>query len=518
MQTKKETLFSTGLFIMLLIVLGKVIAFAKDIVISTYFGTSSDTDAFFIALNITSILFIAFYSTVSLVFLPLYNETKIKYGLQATNLFSSNIINLYLFISFIIILLGIYFAPELVNLINASSNPINIDLTIILLRIMVLSFMFSIFISFMTAIQLSNEQYLAPHLAPIINNFIVVIAIIVFAPTYGIYVPAIAGVIAWIIQAPLHKWIVRKKFNYIFHLNLKDENIKKMGFLFFPAFLGIFIDQTNIMVDTILASGLEEGSVSALNYANRLISFASGIFVMAIMSIMYPMFSKYIINEEQEKLNTSIRTSIRLLLLVMLPITAIIFIFHHEIVSIVFQRGKFDESATQVTSSVFFFYSIGIIFLGLRELFNKVFYAQKNTKTPLFISFFAVSINIILSIILVKYMGVTGLALASSISLIIYVILQIIILHKKIGVDFYEGLLLFISKLIIAISISSYIMVTYKKYNYFHNLYLDFFIGSFIGTICFLLLLLLLKNEELYSFKLLFINKIKTHTSKKKDI
>jgi len=514
---KKETLFTTGLFIMLFIVLGKFIAFAKDIVISTYFGASTDTDAFFIALNITSILFIAFYSTVSLVFLPLYNETKIKHGLQATNLFSSNIINIYLLISFIIVLLGIYFAPEFVNLINASSNPTNIDLTIMLLRIMVLSFVFSIFISFMTSIQLSNEQYISPHLVPIINNLIVVIAIVILAPKYGIYVPAVAGVVAWIIQAPLHKWIVRKNFNYIFHLNLKDESIKKMGLLFLPAFLGIFIDQTNIMVDTILASGLHEGSVSALNYANRLISFASGIFVMAIMSIMYPMFSKYIVNEEHEKLNNSIRTSIRLLLLVMLPITAIVFVFHHEIVSIVFQRGKFDESATQITSSVFFFYSIGIIFLGLRELFNKVFYAQKNTKTPLFISFIAVSTNIILSIILVKSMGVTGLAFASSISLILYVLLQLIILQHTIGKDFYNGIFIFLTKNTIAVSLSIFVMWEYKEYNYLNNLYLDFFVGALLGIIFFLLPLFFLKNEELCNLKISLSKKLKIYNPQKKD-
>ena len=495
---------------MLLIIFGKVIAFGKDIVISAFFGASSDTDAFFIALNITSILFIAFYSTVSLVFLPLYNEEKIKHGFQATNLFSSNIINLYLFSSLLIMFFGIYFAPEIVNLVNSSSNFENIELTIYLLRIMTLSFVFSIFISFMTSIQLSNEQYLAPHLVPIINNFIVVIAIVIFAPIYGVYVPAIAGVLAWMIQAPLHKWIVRKKFNYTFHLNLKDESIKKMGLLFFPAFLGIFIDQTNIMVDTILASGLQEGSVSALNYSNRLISFASGIFIMAIMSIMYPMFSKYIINAEEAKLNQSIRTSIRLLLLVMLPITAIVFVYNHEIVSIVFQRGEFDDTATQATSSVFFFYSIGIIFLGLRELFNKVFYAQKNTKTPLLISSVSVSINIILSINLVDILGIKGLALSTSISLIIYVLLQVIILNNKIGKEFYHGIIPYTGKLIISVLFSVFIMLTYNDYVVSTEYEMLIFLGgSFVGILSYMIILLLLKNEELHTI----VNKLQNRNN-----
>lgn len=492
-----------------MIIIGKAIAFGKDVVISSYFGAGSDTDAFFIALNITGILFTAFYATVSLVFLPLYNEEKIKHGLQNSSLFSSNIINLYLLISLLIMILGVYFAPKIVHIINSSTDSQNIGLTISLLRIMTLSFVFSIFISFMTSIQLSNEQYITPHLVPIINNSIVVIAITLFASNYGIYVPAVAGVVAWALQVPLHKWIVRKHFAYSFYLNLKDKNIKKMGLLFFPAFLGVFIDQTNIMVDTILASGLQEGSVSALNYSNRLISFASGIFVMAIMSIVYPMFSKHIVNGENDKLNLSIQKSIRLLLLIMLPVTAITLVYNHEIVSIVFQRGKFDTSAATLTSSVFFFYSIGIVFLGLRELFNKVFYAQKNTKTPLLISTVAVSVNILLSIMFVRYLGVEGLALASSISLIVYVFMQVVILHKKIGKDFYDGISVFLAKNIFAVSIALYAMHNYQKYSYFHNLYLDFFTGALLGIICFFLLLLLLKNEEVSIFKVMMIEKIK---------
>lgn len=497
---KKRSLFKTGLLIILLIVTGKLIAFGKDIVISAFFGVGTDTDAFFIAFNITSILFVAFTSTISVVFLPLYNENKVKYGLGTTNLFSSNLLNLYLSISFIIISLTIYFAPSIVTTINSSTNAQNIELTISLLRIMSFSLLFTIFINFLTSIELSNEQYLAPHFAPIFNNTLVVIAIVIFASTYGIYVPAVAGVMAWAIQVPIHKWIVQRYFKYKLYLNLKDENIKKMGFLFFPAFLGVFIDQTNIMVDTILASGLTEGSVSALNYANRLISFASGIFIMAIMSIMYPIFSKFIVNNEQDKLNRSLRNSIRLLLLVMLPITAIVFVYHHEIVSIVFQRGKFDQSATDITASVFFYYSIGIIFLGLRELFNKVFYAKKNTKTPLLISTIAVSTNIILSIVFVKFMGVQGLALASSISLIVYVALQIYILHKHIGNSFYQGLSPFIGLLSISVLISYLVMWYYKQQNFFHNIYIDCFSGIILGTVCLLSLLVLFKTEEVLHF------------------
>jgi putative peptidoglycan lipid II flippase len=493
---------------MILIIIGKVVAFGKDITISSFFGAGLETDAFFIALNITSILFIAFYSTVSLVFLPLYTEQKIKSTTKETNVFVSNIINLYLLLSLSIMLLSIIFAPQIIEIVNSSSNILNKNLSIDLLRIMALSFLFSIFISFMTSIQLSNNQYLYIHFTPIINNSIIALAIILFAPKYGIYVPAIAGVIAWVIQVPFHKWITRKNFRYSFYLDLKDKNLQKMGFLFLPAFLGISIDQANIMVDTVLASSLQEGSVSALNYSNRLISFSSGIFVMAIMSIMYPMFSKYVVNEEIDKLGQAIQKSMRLLLLVMVPITAIILVYNQEIVSIVFQRGKFDTAATTTTASVFFFYGLGIIFLALRELFNKVFYAQKNTKIPLLISFIAVSINIILSIIFVKSMGVEGLAFASSISLFVYVILQILILKNKIGKEFYYGMISYTAKLLFSIAIAIVLMWKYKKFDYFENIYLSFISGILLGFLTYIIILFFMKNEDITKIYMLLKSKI----------
>jgi len=506
-----QTLVKSSIIIMVLIIFGKIIAFGKDIVLSSFFGASIETDSFFIAFNITSILFVAFYSTVSLVFLPLYNEQKLKYSLSDTNIFTSNAITVYLLITFCIVTLSIIFAPEIVSFMNSSTNTKSISLTVTLLRIMTFSFLFTVFISFITSIQLSNEQYIAPHFTAIISGLIVMISIIVFAPKYGIYVPAVAGVFAWIVQAPLYVWLVRKNFRYSFHLDLKDKNLQKMGFLFLPAFLGISIDQANIMVDTVLASSLQEGSVSALNYSNRLISFSSGIFVMAIMSIMYPMFSKLIVNQEHEKLNLAIQKSIQLLLLIMVPITAIILIYNEEIVSIVFQRGKFDIIATKTTASVFFFYGLGILFLGLRELFNKVFYAQKNTKTPLIISFIAVSTNITLSIILVKSMGVEGLALASSMSLIIYVMLQFIILKRKIGKDFYHKMGVYVSKILLAVSLASFLMMRYKVFGCFDNPYISFLSGVFVGIIAYVVVLFFLKNEHIID---IFV-KLKTKLQKR---
>lgn len=506
---KKSILFKTGLLVILLILLGKVLAFGKDIVVSAYFGASTETDALFMALNITAVLFFAFYSTISLVFLPLYNEQKIRHGIKSTYLFSSQIINLYLLVTLVVSALVVVFAEQIVSIVDFSSDPVRRDLTIDLLRIMCFSFTFTVFIGFMTSVQLCNDHYIAPHLAPVISNFIVLIAVVLFSTQYGIYIVAIAGVIAWIIQIPFHLWVLRSNFKYKFKISFSGDGIKKMGFLFFPAFLGVFVDQLNIMVDTMLASDLTEGSISALNYASRLVSFSSGIFVLAIMSIMYPIFSKLSIANEKAKLDDAIRTSLRLLLLVLTPVTAVIFIFSNQIVSVIFERGAFDANSTSITASVFFFYGLGVVFIGFRELFNKVFYALKDTKTPLYISIVSVGLNIVFSLVLVEQMGVQGLALASSIALSCYVVIQLLVLYKRIGTEFLEGVPFFILKLFSSMILMVLLMYLYTTVVAFNHDFLLLAIGALLGVIVYVAFLFIFQIDEV----LTLYTKIKRKTS-----
>ena len=274
-----------------------------------------------------------------------------------------------------------------------------------------------------------------------------------------------------------------------------------MGVLFLPAFIGIFVDQVNILVDTVLASGLTDGSISALNYSNRLISFSSGIFIMAIMSIMFPIFSEHIEKDDDLSLNNAIRSSLRVLLIVMVIITSIVLVFHTEIVSIVFERGKFDSVATEKTSTVFLFYGVGLVFIGLRELFNKIFYAKKDTKTPLWISIISVSTNILLSLLLVDSMGINGLALASSLSIILYVSIQLFMLNKRIGADFYSGIPDLLLKLLLAAFLSLFSMVVFKTLYHFSYPIIGLICATSIGVFVYVVALYFLKTDEVIFIK-----------------
>ena len=108
-------------------------------------------------------------------------------------------------------------------------------------------------------------------------------------------------------------------------------------------------------------------------------------------------------------------------------------IFSKEIVSLLFGKGAFPQEAISMTGNALFYYSVGMIAFGLRDILSRGFYALQDTKTPMINATVAVVLNIVLNIILSKYLGIGGLALATSISAIVGKGLLFITLRRKIG-------------------------------------------------------------------------------------
>jgi len=489
----------TALFA-LIVLSGKIFAFIRDIVISNFFGSDFKTDAYFVANSIPSLIFVGFFSTVSLVFLPHYNKLRLNKGKEESSLFASNVLNTYVIVSFIISLLGVLFSEKLVSIVAPAFKGETLILCIKLTRILCLSFLFSVSAGILSAIQNVEKAILGPQLIPVFNNLIVISAVLFLGGRFGVEVLAYSSVLAWILQMPLQYLLSRKMFNYRPIINLKDRSLKDMGIMMLPAFVGISIDQLNFLIDNNLGSGLVEGSISALNYSTRLINFFSGLFVIVIANVIYPKISDKIVVDDNVGVSKLLNSTLRVFLLIAVPLTIISCLLRVEIVTLVFGRGEFGESAISMTSSVFLYYSVGILFILIREVNNKVFYAKLDSKTPLFISLGAIFVNLFLSVLFVKNMGVSGLALATSISIGFYVLVQFAVLIKSIGQEFLKGLIPFLVRLLIG-GVSMFLLVLYsfQYVLYFDSLLVKFLVLSAAGVSLFLIIMKVFKIKEIDS-------------------
>ena len=210
-------------------------------------------------------------------------------------------------------------------------------------------------------------------------------------------------------------------------------NIKKVIYLSLTVMIGVSVNHINVLVNRTLASQIAVGGTSALNYANMLNGFVQGLFVVPIATVIYPVISKMAVEDNMDGLKSSISEAINSISLLVIPATIGAMCFAEPVVKILFGRGAFDSQAISMTSNALFYYSIGMLGFGMRDIISRAFYSLQDTKTPMINAAIAMAMNIVLNIILSKFMGIGGLALATSISAIFCTVLLFISFRNKIG-------------------------------------------------------------------------------------
>jgi putative peptidoglycan lipid II flippase len=294
-------------------------------------------------------------------------------------------------------------------------------------------------------------------------NIIIIFSMFVASKTHNIYLLSIGSVAASLAQLLfILPFVFKKGYKFYFIFNVEDKYLRNLLAIAVPAIIGASVDQINVLVDRTIASIVAEGGISALNYASKLIVFVLGLFVTPISTVIFPLISKMAAENNYEGLKKSLSESISATNFLVIPSTVGIMVFSTPIVEMLFGRGAFDERAVQMTSSALFFYSIGMIGYGLREVLARAFYSMKDTKTPTRNAVIALLMNIILNIVLSKFLGIAGLALATSISAIVCTGLLFVSLRKKIGSFGLKE----ISISFIRITIASVIMGAVAKISY----------------------------------------------------
>lgn len=406
----------TTTILMIITLVSKVFGFVRETVIARYFGAGMEADAYFMAISIPSLIFASIGASISTTFIPLYTQLMSVDGKKSANTFASNLLNIISIICCFLLILGIIFSPSLVNLLAPGFSGDIYDLTVDLTRILFVGSIFSMISAVLTGILQSNESFLGPALIGFPYNIAVILGCIIFAKSYGVYALTIATLIGTIGQAFIQIFFVKGKYSYEPVVEFKDPYVKKLFILIIPVLIGTAIMQINTVVDKALASNLEQGSISAINYSSRLVGFVQGIFIASVITVIYPFFSKLCAKEDYDDLNEYISGSINIFTMIMLPITIITVLYSSDIVSIVFERGEFVQRDVELTAFSLVFLSLGFLPFAIREVFNRAFYALQDTRTPMINGAIAVVVNIVADLLLVKNLKVGGLSLATSLS------------------------------------------------------------------------------------------------------
>lgn len=412
--------------------LSKFLGFLREIVIASKFGLGEETDTFFMTVSVLSLFTTIITTSLRTTFIPVLIEVEKNEGYEGKLQFSNNALNVTLLCALFIFLFVMLLTPFVVRIMAPGFEGDQYNTLILFLRIGIPVVFISTILGITRGYLQSGMHFLESALTYIPFNFVYLFYLWTLSSKYGIKGLVIVHVLAFFSQILIQIPSLRRTgFKYKMHINFKDKYMRRMGWLIIPVLASVGVQDLNVIIDKALASMIETGSISALNYAVRLNTLVQAVFVGALTTVIFPMMSKAFGDKDNKTQNAIVQKGFVTILIVAFPAMVGLLILNMEIVSIAFHRGQFTQADVIMTSSSVFYYALGLIPMCLRVLLQNVFYSMQDTKSPLINGTITLVGNFIFSIILMQYMSYRGLALATSISVTITTVFMIRMLAKK---------------------------------------------------------------------------------------
>lgn len=420
-------------------VVSRVLGFVRDAAVAYVFGAGLFADAFFMAFRIANLLRrLVGEGALTSSFIPIFTEEKNSRTQEGTRALVSSVFTLIAIILIVLTVLGMIFSREIVLLMapGFASDPEKFRATVTLTWMM---FPYMVFIGLMAiamGVLNSYRHFTAPALSPVFFNLSIIVCVFAVAPFLATPIYALAvgvllgGFFQFAVQVPYLKrfgMAPRPLFDF------KDPAIKKIFILMGPAAFGVGVYQLNIFVTLWFSSQLPEGAVSYLYYAGRLMELPIGVFGVAVSTAALPSLSEHAAKKEWDGFRDSLSFALRIVNFVTIPATVGLFVLSYPIIDVLFRRGEFGAAATSGTAIALYYYTVGLVPVSISRILTSVFYSLKDTVTPVWVAFVSFIFNVIFCFVLVKPLGHGGLALATSLSSVIGVVILLIVLRYRFG-------------------------------------------------------------------------------------
>ncbi|WP_027626903.1 murein biosynthesis integral membrane protein MurJ [Clostridium lundense] len=513
----KDKVFKSSVIVMILIIIGKVLAIVRDSLVAAKFGITYIADIYNFSIGIVYLLTTISYGLTT-TFIPLNTDHIKKYTKEKRNKFVNNVINTYSIFTIILTIVLILLSKYIVIIFGSKFNN-NIEIfntSVIVVKIMLISLIFISLQSIVTGVLQCHNEFYEPAAMSIVSNVVFIVYLVFFTKAYGIYGFAVATVIGFfaqfIINVPKYK---KLGYNYEPFIDFKDSELKKMLILMMPVIISTSLIQLNNFINRAFAGKIFEGAIAVLDLANKLNTLAYEVFAIGIAMVIYPTLSQYASGENLREYKEALSKGINTIFLIMIPAAFAIAILRIPLITLLFKRGAFDERAVELTSNALLFFAPAMVAYGLRDILNKAFYAVKDTKTPMINSFMGIIINIIINIFIVKYMQVSGLTLATSISSIITTILMLMSLNKKLnGINLREVFITFMKIMFSSIIMSILLFFINEKCTMFFGMntkgsIITLIISFILGSLVYFISIYLLEIKEFTYCIQLLTNKFK---------
>jgi putative peptidoglycan lipid II flippase len=454
-MTKRESTLSTYI-VMGCTLASRLLGFVRIAILGAIFGGGSTSDVIFTVFRIpNSMRKLLAEGALSSAYIPELSRQLVedKSGEKA-RLLLSNILALLLLIVIPLTLLFIIFPGTAINILSEFEDPSQTALAVRLLPYMI-TYIFWVSISalFMGILN-SHNRFFIPAITPVFFSIAVISSLLLFHKSLGPFAMALGVIVGGIGQILIQiKPVRRLGYSLKPDFNFKSEEFRRVMVRWLPILISSSLFSVNQFIAGIFATMLEEGSVTAMEFAVTFWQLPFGLFVNSIITVTYPKMSRQAASGDFEGLRDTLYYGWKGLIAMLLPSSAVFMVIGAPIIAIAMQRGAYTLSNTLLAGQVLFAYSTGLLFVGAYNFTQRAFYTLGDMISPIKTSLLVVAVDIILTMVFlfVAHMGITGLAYANSLAYLFGIILYILQLRKKVDLSGMKELLMGLIKVILAL-------------------------------------------------------------------
>ena len=432
--------------VMFAFIISNLVGVARGIVITDAFGTTANLDSFNAANRIVEMLFnLVAGGALGSAFIPTFTGFLTREDRAGAWRLASGVVNLVLLALILISVLAWIFSPQIVReglyILVPDSDPVQVGLTVNLLRTMLPSVVIFGLSGLVMGILNAHQVFLVPAIAPAMYSIGMILGTVLLPKEWGVQRLAI-GVVGGALMhllVQLPRLMRLRDRAYHFYLGLRDKAVLAVFRLMGPRLLGVAVVQINFIANTIIALGQPEGSVTAITLAFSLMLMPQMAVAQSAAIASLPTFSAQVARGEHAEMRHSLASTLRAVLLLAIPASAGLILLRTPLVALLYQRGAFTARSTEMVAWALLWYAAGLVGHALVEILSRAFYALHDTRTPVIVGVFAMGLNIGFSLLFsdlfesIGWMPHGGLALANSLATALESVALLLLMQRRLG-------------------------------------------------------------------------------------
>lgn len=402
--------------IFLATLMSRITGFGREIAMAAVFATSFKTDAWLIASLIPNLLFSTINGAVATTLVPIVTEGEHRLSRRSVDHFLQELFTVTVLLSICLTALGEIAAPLIIRLIapGFDAHPREWHLALVMTRWMIPTILFWGLAGISIGVLQSRERYGAAAVSPVVINVVRIAAILILGRLFGIVGVAVGFSIAVFSQLLLLLPAAAKTgYHLHFRWRFGHPLLRRTTQLALPFFLSSSVGTIGQIVDRILASFLVEGSLAALNYAFVLVQIPIGLLVSSLTTPLYTRLAQHVSERERESFTELAMRGLRLVLLIIVPMTAWFMLLRIPILRLIYEHGAFSTRSLFLTQHTLLFFAIGLPGFAVAFYMQRLYFATQDTRHPARYSVITILINIAGDLVLVHPLKAGGLALAT---------------------------------------------------------------------------------------------------------